>query len=1141
MADQFAGSTFNCPDLELIAAYLDGRVSERDRASIADHLSTCEDCYAVFVESARHRLQDRKAHVLLWRRAAIATATLAAAAALVLFVQSGVIQRMRPGTGANLAELVAAVGAQRTIEPRLTGGFAYAPLRAPTRSGEPAAGYQSPDVKIAAAKIEKLATQHRSAEALGSLGIAHLVMGDLDKAVAVLEEAADRPNPTAQVLSDLSAAYLARGTAHERVQDVARALAQAERAIKADPRVNEARFNRALALERLSLSDQAREAWEDYLKADTQSGWATEARRHLDALKARPRSQVIDDERRQLEVAVLGGDRAAIYATAEQHPRTAREWLEDQLLVTWPTLVLEGRTTEARDLLTRLGPAGEALSQQRDDAFLRDSIAAALEASAHAARARTLAEAHRRYRSAYVAYMDDRIADSATLFLEARRRLEQAESPFALPARRYLAVARYSAGDLDTASTELNRLAAVAHERRYTRLLGIIHQLRGLIYGVRGELAEALDQYERALNCYRTVGDLDNEAGISAIIAEALDLAGDRDQAWSKLQFALSKVDLVREFARRHTILQQASLIAHRSELPEVALQFQQATLDNAVRAKRSPGIVNGFVFRAAIHKQLGNIQLAAADLDRARRALAGISDPNLVARNTALIDLALGELHAEHHPVEAVEALERALSFFQRTRVNWPVAEAYLARGRAQLAVGREDQAEADFLTGIEVFEQMRASLTTEALRSSYFEQPWDLFTEMIRFQAVRRNRQDRALAFAERGRARTLLEAVSPRAAVPLVDPSAARADLPAGVTVVYYASLNDRLLVWMLTRTGVHFVDAPTRQSDLARLIGRYRSSIGAVAANARDTESLMGMYDALIRPIRGRLADGTRIVVIPDGVLHGVPFAALVSREDRRYLVEDHSIQIAPSMTIFLSSRSRKSLQWTHAGAVVVGNPGIDPAGVSKVADLPEAEAEARDIAAMYETVEVLVGRQVTKQRFLAAAAAHDIVHFAGHAISNDEFPALSRLLLSGPGETTRSLFAHEIAAQRFTRTQLVVLAACRTSAGRIRRGEGVFSLARPFIAAGVPIVVASLWDVDDRASRRFFVTFHRALRQGQAATDALRSAQLRAIGEHDPVLRDPANWGTFSVVGGASALGTVAAALTPVQGEPRQSR
>ena len=173
---------------------------------------------------------------------------------------------------------------------------------------------------------------------------------------------------------------------------------------------------------------------------------------------------------------------------------------------------------------------------------------------------------------------------------------------------------------------------------------------------------------------------------------------------------------------------------------------------------------------------------------------------------------------------------------------------------------------------------------------------------------------------------------------------------------------------------------------------------------------------------------------------------------------------------------------------------------------------------------YSHPDLLTDSDATKARFIDSAGSYEVVHFAGHGISNDEYPSLSRLLLAGVDESSRSLFAQDIARMRFDRTQLVVLAACRTSAGRIRRGEGVLSLARPFIAAGVPTVVATLWDVDDRTSHLLLVAFHRALRRGEPVADALRSAQLAALADPNPTFREPANWATFTTIGGLPSLG-----------------
>jgi len=277
-----------CPDLESIAAFLDNRLSKRERARVADHLAACDACYVLFSEAAaigpRVTAKPgwlRGGRAWLARPKVVWPAGVAAAAvaAVWLLVATGGLERRRSGELPELAELVAAVGSERTIEGRLTGGFGFGPVRGPVRAGTVPAETVSPDIRIAAARIEKKALERRTPDALHALGVADLVTGDVNRAVPVLEEAARQRAASAGLLSDLAAAYLARAAAHgDQPEDVAKALAAADRAVKIDAKLAEASFNRALALERLSRRDEARQAWQDYLKIDDKSEWATEAR-----------------------------------------------------------------------------------------------------------------------------------------------------------------------------------------------------------------------------------------------------------------------------------------------------------------------------------------------------------------------------------------------------------------------------------------------------------------------------------------------------------------------------------------------------------------------------------------------------------------------------------------------------------------------------------------------------------------------------------------------------------------------------------------------------------------------------------------------------------------------------------------------
>jgi tetratricopeptide (TPR) repeat protein len=282
-----------CPDLESIAAYLDQRLPVQQRTQMAKHLAECEDCYFVFTEAAQMRALETTVQAADGQNASVAprawwtspkilwpAATgLAMAASLMLAVATGMI----PGRGdsSSMRALVAAVGTDRPFEPRVSGGFAYGPVRGPMRGADSTAS--SPDVRIALATIEKETARDQTAKNLRELGVAALITDDVPHAIAALEHAAEHER-SAVVLSDLSAAYLVRGVRENRPEDLSHALALATEVLQRNGSMREALFNRALALDRLSRVDDARQAWQAYLKIDGESGWATEARIHLEAL-----------------------------------------------------------------------------------------------------------------------------------------------------------------------------------------------------------------------------------------------------------------------------------------------------------------------------------------------------------------------------------------------------------------------------------------------------------------------------------------------------------------------------------------------------------------------------------------------------------------------------------------------------------------------------------------------------------------------------------------------------------------------------------------------------------------------------------------------------------------------------------------
>lgn len=277
-----------CPSLETIGAFLDDRLKDRERETIAEHIASCETCYFVFTEAARTNVMmaDREPVPVAaavpgpkpfpWR---VAMSGLAAAAVILIAVNvwnpSGTNGDQRA-----LTQLVTAVGTTRTFEPRLTGGFAYAPVRGPVRGANDIE--LSPDTRIAIAEIEKQFAARPIA------GAAAMIGGDIDRAIAILE-ASSKTDPTnANILSDLSAAYLVRADRQGNKTDASQALATANRALEIERLLPEAMFNRALALEAIGQIEDARTAWQAFLTIDDRSGWADDARARMRILSPQP-------------------------------------------------------------------------------------------------------------------------------------------------------------------------------------------------------------------------------------------------------------------------------------------------------------------------------------------------------------------------------------------------------------------------------------------------------------------------------------------------------------------------------------------------------------------------------------------------------------------------------------------------------------------------------------------------------------------------------------------------------------------------------------------------------------------------------------------------------------------------------------
>lgn len=984
--------------------------------------------------------------------------------------------------------LASAVSTTLPFQARLSGGFAPSKV-GPTRAAGDRAPELSPDTRIAIALLEKRANDNPTPAALADLGVGYLIQGDIDRAIATIEDAASQMTVAAP-WSDLSAAYLAKAerAPQRRVEYLAQALESAEKSLRIAT-TNEALFNRALARDGLAPYTGAPAPWSAYVAAESDPAWRDAATE--EANNDRPVDDLRnkwDSRRKELLPRLEAGDVAYVKETTRLYPEAVIEFLEESLLTNEKALLHAGTVAEAIHEVTR-------------DPMMRDEVRAWRKHGA------ALARAHARFMEGRDYFAVDQPAEARRSFSLALDAFTRLGAPYRLSAENQLAVVDWFEGRFDAADLRLAQVERDARARGYATVLARALQVHGQVFNRQWRLTEGLQAFRESATRHEAAAQHEYAVDVYSSLADAMRMLGEPNESWSYIGRTLDNLNRVRRPVRRYVFLYNAALFAARQQLNKVALLFQEAAVREA--ALGPPGAMTEATIQLGLaHLRLGDVDRARHVLDDASRQVASTPEGRVKSYTTA--ELAI--VRAQLPDSTSIAPLQSAIEFFDRTEPG-RVPGLYLLMARTPQVRKSPETAERALHAGIESLEKQQAGLGDETLRISFFDESWSLFPTMVSLQLAGKD-EAKAFEYAERSRARSLLAAAQGSSASRTRTLSEIQAQLPASIVLVHYSVLADRVLMWTITASHARLIERAIAESDLARLIAEHRESI----RDHRDRPANNRLYTLLVDPIASSLPKDAVVVLVPDSQLQQLPFATLRHPSTRRYLIEDHALLVSPSASFFVDARmmTRSRANEPLTSALLIGNPA---AGAARA--LPGAEAEVEEAAKLYPWHELLVGQTATKERFLERAPAFDVVHFGGHAIANPEFPLLSRLVFADEAGAEQSLFAREIAGVRFPKTRVVVLAACSTAAGGVSRGEGVVSVARPFLGGGVPLVVASQWDVDDRATEQLTLAFHRELAKSRDPIQALQAAQLALLRSGDAALALPESWGAFVAIGTAA--------------------
>ncbi len=393
----------------------------------------------------------------------------------------------------------------------------------------------------------------------------------------------------------------------------------------------------------------------------------------------------------------------------------------------------------------------------------------------------------------------------------------------------------------------------------------------------------------------------------------------------------------------------------------------------------------------------------------------------------------------------------------------------------------------------------------------------------------------------------------AVAPRVAAVLYprpfDLAATRAGLDPGTLLLSYSVGQEETHLFVVERSGreLQVETIALGYDQLGRQVTDWREGLMSGNAPARGGKLIRRepvlakmaseLARTLLLPVADRITKAERLLIIPDGPLLVLPFAALPcplhdDSKPAHYLVECLPLHMVISATVYSELRKEHSRQ----KLVAFGDPVYPERAVAESANrvylepLPATRHEVEAIAALFpELAETRVGSEATEEQVkaLGSGAGSDrnvsILHLACHGILDNRSPLSSFLALSAPGGGREGaedgfLQVWEIVEQLHLDLDLVTLSACETGLGKEHGGEGLIGLTWGFHFAGASSVLASQWSVSDESTAELMTRFYEHLRAGKSKDEALRAAQLDLIRGRVEAWRDPFFWAAFQLHG-----------------------
>lgn len=375
--------------------------------------------------------------------------------------------------------------------------------------------------------------------------------------------------------------------------------------------------------------------------------------------------------------------------------------------------------------------------------------------------------------------------------------------------------------------------------------------------------------------------------------------------------------------------------------------------------------------------------------------------------------------------------------------------------------------------------------------------------------------------------------------------LDLMATRQMLDAGTALLSYSVSKQKVVLFvvrpMQEAPGLSVFTIATDEQKLGTQVAEFRKLIleRRTLSDTAFVSLARQLYDLLIKPVEAAVTTSQRLLVVPDGALNALPFAALL-RSRNEYLVEWKPLHTVVSASVYAELKKERRHAAKQVELVAFGDPRYpakngSPGQRAGDVDLQSAvergltlspllfsRAEVDAITALFPGhSRKYEGLEATEERAKSVGTNVRYIHFAVHGILDDRLPLNSALALTVPekvadGRDNGLLQAWEIFEQVRVDADLVTLSACNTGLGQELNGEGLIGLTRAFQYAGAHSILASLWSVDDLRTMQLMKEVYSGLRTGKSKDQALRDAQLSLLRSQPS--SSPYYWAAFSLIG-----------------------